>query len=357
MRRILLFVFISVSCLRGWTQNASPLVRLTQRFSPTNSLGLTTNGPAVLSVSFYARTNIIPGPWANRPIPPNIPLEAQEKLLTLKTQTVVQVYFFTNYTFEHFAAESLQNIVWTNFIAHTNGRSTLVWTERTHPPKWPQRPPILKWNTNSLIWGMKGMTALSPCWEVESSPGVIPITALTRRHGYTRGHGIRKDGFGKDFAGKRVWFLTGDNQVVELTILREVVRTLPGSGRDYTLFLFNKDLPRSIETMRVTTQKEVFSRYVFPDTFSVPVVLFYLEQGGNVSANVPGFTVPIMKGGDSGSANMLPLPGELVFYNGRTTSSPGPEMQADMDEMCRQEGLEPSRYKLQWIDLSRFPTY
>jgi len=111
------------------------------------------------------------------------------------------------------------------------------------------------------------MTALSPCWEGEGAPGVIPITALTRRHGYTRGHGIRPDGFGKTFAGERVWFLSTNNQVVQTSVLREVVRTMPGSGRDYTIFLFSKDLPASIEPMRVVTTKELFSRYTLSDIF------------------------------------------------------------------------------------------
>jgi hypothetical protein len=306
----------------------------------------------------YARTNILPSPWANSPTPPKtLPLDIQQSLLARRTQTVAQVYFFTNYAFEHFVPESLQNAVWTNFIAHTNARSTLVWSQRSHPPRWPEMPPLLAWNPDSIVWGMKGLTALSPCWEVEGLPGVIPITALTRRHGYARGHGIRQDGFDKTYAGKRVWFLTTENQVVQVSILREVVRTLPGSGRDYTLFLFNKDLPPSVSPMRVVTTQDLNSRYTFSDILPIPRLLFYIEQTGNVSAEVPGFTVQIYKGGDSGSANMIPLPGELVFFGGRTTSPPSPEMQADMDQLCRLEGLDPARYRMQWADLSQFPKY
>ena len=54
---------------------------------------------------------------------------------------------------------------------------------------------------------------------------------------------------------------------------------------------------------------------------------------------------------------MLPLPDELVFYSGRSTSGPSPEMQADMNTLCAQEGLPASNYQLQWVDLSAFPTY
>jgi hypothetical protein len=32
-------------------------------------------------------------------------------------------------------------------------------------------------------------------------------------------------------------------------------------------------------------------------------------------------------------------------------------MQADMDELSRQEGLKPKPYQLQWVDLAKFPKY
>src|SRR5258708_39066819 len=103
---------------------------------------------------------------------------------------------------------------------------------------------------------------------------------------------MKHDGFRKAFAGKRVWFLTANNSIVETTILRDVARTLPISGRDYTIFLFSNDLPGSIEPIRVSTFNAVFSRYTFSDVLELPFPLFCLEQKGNVSANIQGFTVP-----------------------------------------------------------------
>src|SRR5690242_1531679 len=125
--------------------------------------------------------------------------------------------------FDHFLPESLDNLVWTNFIAHTNGRDMNIWSARSHPLGWPSKPPLVRWNTNSLIWGLKGFTAISPCWEVESAPGQVPVTALTRRHGYTRGHGMGADGFNTNFAGKKIWFLTANNSIVEVTVVRDAV--------------------------------------------------------------------------------------------------------------------------------------
>jgi hypothetical protein len=203
------------------------------------------------------------------------------------------------------------------------------------------------------------MTAMSPSWEWEGPPGHTPITALSRRHGYARGHMLGHDQIGSDFLGKRVWFLDANNTLVTRKIQRAIVNTMERAKRDYTLVLFDSDLPSTIEPMRVVDPKEVFTvphcRYWYLQ--GAPSLLFKTEQGGNVSTGLPGLTVDTMKGGDSGSPNMLPFPGELVFINGRTTSGPSPEMQEDMDELCRLEGLDPAKYQLQYVDLSAFPTY
>jgi hypothetical protein len=262
-------------------------------------------------------------------------------------------------SFDHFLPESLNNLVWTNFIAHTNGRSTVVWSARAYSPGWPAQPPVAQWNVNSLIWGLKGLTALSPCWEQEGSPGQVPITALTKRHGYTRGHSMGGERVGTLYAGKKVWFVTQQNKVVEMKVAREIVRTVETSGRDYTILLFSSDLPDSIQPMRVAPPKSVFNpsptKYV--ELMGAPCPLFKTEQAGHVSANVPEFMVDTFKGGDSGSPDMLPMPGELVFANGRATSGASPEMQADMDKLTRLAGLDPRKYQLQSVDLSGYPSY
>jgi hypothetical protein len=324
---------------------------LAVNYSPTNFLSFETNGPAVFSVLSYARTNVMPSMWASRPPPPAaLPREVRERWMMQNTQTVAQVWYFTNRVFDYFQPASFDQFLWTNFIAHTNGRSTLIWSQRAHLPGWPAVPPVVEWNTNCLMWGMKGMTALSPCWEGEGNPGQVPITALTRRHGYTRGHDMGPDGFNTNGTGMRIWFLTTNNQMVEVKARLKVVRTFFNAHRDYTIVLFDRDLPASIQPIHVvafTNQPPLFE--LVPDA---PCPIFLTEQSGHVSAQVPGFMVDIWKGGDSGSPNMLPLPGELVFSGGRATSGPSAEMQADMDELCRREGLDPQRYQMQWAELS-----
>jgi hypothetical protein len=257
--------------------------------------------------------------------------------------------------FQFFFPNSLNHLLWTNFLAHTNHKDMLIWSTRTHSPDWPAHPPVVTWNTNSLIWGLKGITALSPCWEVESGIGQVPVTALTRRHVYVRGHGMGPDGFNENFAKKKIWFVTTNNMVVEATVLRNVVRTMGVSKRDYTILLLTRDLPPGIEPIRVVSGTDTVRKY--PDILNIPRPLFKTEQTGHVSTSIDPLTVNTWKAGDSGSPDMLPMPGELVFVNGRSTSGASPEMQADMDQLSKSARLDPKKYQLRWLDLSAYPQF
>ncbi|MBI3849128.1 MAG: hypothetical protein HY298_02385 [Verrucomicrobia bacterium] len=268
----------------------------------------------------------------------------------------------TNTVFHHYFPDSLNHRIWTNFVAHTNGRDARIWSVRSLPADWPTNAtarrwpaPIVRWNTNGLMWDMKGLTALSPVWQEAGAGGQSPITALTRRHGYTRGHGTGSPGFMTNRTGEKVWFVTTNNTLVEATVLRSVVRTTAESNRDYMILLFNKDLPASIEPLRVVALTNVLAKY--PTFGNAPHPVFRTEQLGNVSADVPGLYLNTWKGGDSGSPDLLPLPGELVFFGGRSTSGPSAEMQADMDALCAKAGLNKAKYQLQWVDLSGYPSY
>jgi hypothetical protein len=207
---------------------------------------------------------------------------------------------------------------------------------------------------------MKGLTALSPCWQGEVNPGQVPLTALTRRHVYTRGHHFGAEGFNTVCAGFKAWFVSTNNLLVEVRIKRMVVRASMGTNgvpRDYTIMLLDRDLPESIQPVRVTSTAELQSKYPVSTLGFVPHPIFGTEQGGYVSTGVAPMVVNTWKGGDSGSPNLLPLPGELVFFSGRSTTGPSREMQADMDELCRTEKLNPKDYQLHWVDLSKYPGY
>jgi len=258
---------------------------------------------------------------------------------------------------------SLGELIYTNFVAHTNGRSMAIWSQYELPPHFPAdyfpaeklpavTRPELAWNTNCLMWGMKGETAISQCWTGQGGHGQVPVTALTRRHGYTRGHSMGGAGMTSHFNGQRVYFCTTNNDVVEVTVENGLVQI--GKGFDYTLLFFNRDLPPGIDPMRVADMKTVFEKY--PPRPPGQWVQFQTEQGGYVSAYYPPFQCNTWKAGDSGSPNMLPLPDELVFYSGRSTSGPSVQMQADMDLMTLKARLDPAQYRMHWLDLTAFPT-
>src|ERR1051326_8176045 len=98
------FLALVLFTLDGIAQGPAPQV--VQAYSATNSFGPITNQAVVLSLSVYALTNILPSPWAKTPLPPTtLPVEIQEKLLARRTQTVAQVYFFTNYSVKGFVPE------------------------------------------------------------------------------------------------------------------------------------------------------------------------------------------------------------------------------------------------------------
>lgn len=320
-----------------------------------------TNGPVVYRLALTPRTNILRNSLydslqkranATNTFSPEVIERLRSRLLT---EPVFQtnIAYITNKTFDHLAPGWLNHRVWTNLIARTNGKSSQMWSTRRHPLLWPVKAPEVRWNTNCLLYGLKGFTAISPCWEGEGASGQVPITLLTRRHGYARGHGMGPEGVRTTFNGKRVWFVSADDTVVQVQIIGAVVRY--GAGLDYTILLFDRDLPASIQPLTVISPQEMAAHY--PWLTGVPPLIMQTEQEGRVSVDLPGFKLPVFKGGDSGSPDMIPLGKELVFVRGRTTSAPGPEMQADIDRLCREIGVDPKTYQMQWADLSAWPKF
>ena len=77
------------------------------------------------------------------------------------------------------------------------------------------------------------------------------------------------NGFRQVYAGKKVWFLTADDKRIEVKISREVVRTQ--DGQDYTIVLFDRDLPGSIEPLRVINTTNLFTRFISTPLAPFPV--------------------------------------------------------------------------------------
>src|ERR1035441_4218046 len=111
------------------------------------------------------------------------------------------VMFVTN-PFAGFVAGSLAKAIWAGF--QTNGRSTSIWEFWQLPAGWPTNPPVLRWNTNNLMWGRKGMTAISQVCQGMGAFGQGALTILTRRHAYLRGHSMGLSGLHPDRKSTRL---------------------------------------------------------------------------------------------------------------------------------------------------------
>jgi hypothetical protein len=339
----------------GWLLLLTPVVSCGQANEPIQEfVGWVTNGPALMR-NVRVTTHTVSTQFVRIParLATNTPPATNAVAARLRTNS----WTYTNLVFESYQPGSLPQVIWTNFMARTNGRDLRIWSERSHSDHWPKSPPLVSWNTNSVIWGLKGFTALSPCWEGEGAPGQVPLTALTRRHVYARGHHLGDPGFNPGHNGRKAWFVTADNSIVTTRIINAVVRVgmrTNGPPRDYTIMLLERDLPETIEPVAVASLDDVQKYYMVPAQGFVPRPIFQTEQGGFVNTGVAPLTVNAWKGGDSGSPNMVPLPGELVFFSGRSTSGPSREMQEDMDELCRREGINPAKYQLRWVDWGKY---
>jgi subtilisin-like proprotein convertase family protein len=242
---------------------------------------------------------------------------------------------------------------WTNFIAHTNGQTMNMWSEETLPPGWPNTPPLLAWNTNCILYGLDGFTGISQCNEFQGAPGQVPVTLLTRRHGYLRGHSIGPNGLETNRAGQRVWFCTADNKVVQMTVAALYVRFEINSmaDNDYSIVEFTQDVPDDIRPVSVISPANM--QIYYSDTPDLPYLFLATEQTGHCEANVPPFIYDVFEGGDSGSPRMIPSPdNKLIMFAGTSTTGFTPQMQADIDTLSVYMGLNPANYQLHWYDLS-----
>jgi len=250
-------------------------------------------------------------------------------------------------------ASPFRQAVWTNFIAHTNGQIMNMWSEETYPAGCPNAPPLLAWNTNCLLYGLDGFTGISQCNEFQGAPGQVPVTLLTRRHGYLRGHSVGPNGLETNRAGQRVWFCAADNTVVQMTVAALFVRYEINSTNDYdySIVEFTTDVPESIRPVSVISPADM--EIYYSDTPDLPYLFLATEQAGFCAANVPPFIYNTREGGDSGSPNMIPSPdNKLIMFAGTSTTGFNAQMQADIDTLSTYEGLNPANYQLHWYDLS-----
>lgn len=295
----------------------------------------------------------------------------QESGTTFTKSTTFSTLATTNTYFSGYVVGSLAYHTYTNIIARTNGRNIDLWS--VYPYSTADKNAFRR-NPDCLITGISNLTAISQCNEFQGGRGQIPVTALTRRHGFSRGHGFGVDYGGTSItnwdgvANKEVVFVGHDNTIVTMLVSNRI--TFWDANHDYTVFIFTSDLPSSITPLKVTTNLSLISPSLYPWfttntqlALEFPRPVIYTEQegkidtSGNVSAGIPGFTYPSQVGGDSGSPNMILVDDDLVFFGGRTTSGPSAHMQGAMDALSVLSGLIPANYQMQWKDMSSFPVY
>lgn len=210
---------------------------------------------------------------------------------------------------------NLWNLIYTNLIAHTNGRSvvnysTNIWTGTTTAPTTVR-------NTNAFIYGAEGFTAFSVHnTAAPTAPefGQIQATLLTRRHAMIRGHGTGAQGVPVTNGVTKVFFLTSSNTSVEATVRGQMgfagEPDYPAAwGFDYTILLFSADVPDSIEPLDCILETD-FNQYL---SLTNPAARILYNCQHNYTSTPSHFSLPSLVhnsyiGGDSGSADLVLLP-------------------------------------------------
>ncbi|MGO9202614.1 MAG: hypothetical protein ACLQM8_18995 [Limisphaerales bacterium] len=253
--------------------------------------------------------------------------------------------------------------IWTDLLALTNTTTASLW--KTTPPLT-DPPTGMAWNTNCLIYHKFGLTAISQMnsWDIPCGcPGQIPVTALTGRHGYARGHGMGTPGTNNPMApALTVWFCTTNNppnNLVPVNVLADIVRY--DSQYDYTVLVFDSDVSTmGITPMYVGDTPQSDTPILVTSQYPVNNVI------GSVIVNSPvmcGNILPLYSyqtmggpmGGDSGSPLMVPTTdnylvfiGGIGYTTGAHTTGPCTQMQTDMDTLSTDAGLNPASYQMRW---------
>ena len=191
------------------------------------------------------------------------------------------------------SSTNLSYAIWTNcMIRGMNTRSQHRFAaNHGNYGRPPTNHPAWTYDTNGLLYGWRGMTAIA-VWN-QSTGGQVPITMVTRRHGYRAGHqtipangvGVETStngtfsfyGTGSGSSNNIIWFMDLHNvhhamrvydavsgaqqaaschslwQPISLGVAYRnniITNVCPYYG-DVGIFMFTEDLPPEIETMKV----------------------------------------------------------------------------------------------------------
>jgi hypothetical protein len=241
--------------------------------------------------------------------------------------------------------------MWAEWLAQTNaqpGRSRFDTADRERPIYY----------TNSLYYGLKGFTAIG--YNGSTNSYGVPVTALTRRHIYWRGHDSGQYGWNMTYTNRLAQFVTAGNTLLKLRVAAAIVRggqygspQFTNNGvaistnwfGDYSVGILAEDLPADVEPMAMVSYGQ---QNAVAATAGPPWGTTHWPPGiGTEQSNYVGpFNEPnLYKSGDSGSPNMWILDGTLWMTGGRTTSGWTTNMQADLDALATWAGLDPADYQ------------
>jgi hypothetical protein len=258
------------------------------------------------------------------------------------------------------ARPTLPEVIWTNFVRLTNGRSPRLMSERAATPGWPTHGGRAVRNPQSFVAGVRGVTgwssgAFSP-WAPNHLDMQAPATVVTRRHALGCGHCAGAPStLTTNYNGRRMFFVTTNNQIIARTLAARITRLhFTNNVRvDYSVYLFNEDLPDSIEPVRVMIQSEFNTKTRAQDVWTWPL-MGRCQHGYVGSTRSAGH--PMAVPGDSGHYSGFVLNGpQGLEWVALLPVLPGYEYQRDLDELSRWADLDPADYQMQWFDLSGFP--
>lgn len=259
--------------------------------------------------------------------------------------------------------ENLWPLINEHLYANTNGRVMEFYV--TNGFTGPTTAPVTERNTNCLIYGAQGFTAITvhnTMTGAEAGFGQIQGTALTKRHVIIRGHSSGALGTIVTNAGVKLWWVTSNNTSVVRTTIAHFGFGSPDAlvspYRDYNLLLLDADLPDTIEPVSVISYAD-FTNYL-PLTNRNHI--FYSCQHNMISTSVgslPGFGHNSYVGGDSGAGDFVLLPHDsrrfrLALYGIRSGSRWYDDMTASLNALTVWAGLNTNNYQPDFVNLDDY---
>lgn len=234
----------------------------------------------------------------------------------------------------------------TNAISHYNPATDQPWTGYV-----PGSTNIARYrlNTNSVLYGKRGATAISVA---QFGATVNRLCLVTRRHAVGLAH------YGDPSNGGLVWFM-GTNGVVHG--MTASVGFSSGLGEQLEVVTFTQDVPADVETARVigplTNAWQFIASFFPPPPPDVTRQLAVCQHGyvGVCGQPHPGGSI-CGQGGDSGSTGFIML-GDELLYTGVFSSKPSPFMQQKLNELTLRLGLRTNDYPLQIVNLTNYPKW